>query len=262
MASMRAGSRRRRSRNAAEIPALFAPARSRTFASRMRDSAARTATAARRSAASFCADDAVASCRAASRVSVPIRCITARISWREMASTALTIFVSSWPGSTGTVAQNPSQFQARTAASAGLAQDQVIAMDQLLAASIAEERLDVAAAMPHDAPRIRGGIGAEAARDFPACRVAHADGVAALEAALDGNDTGRKQALIGPKRLDRALVDDDGACGLERRRDKLATRRKRARLRQKPSADGAVFQRGEGIVSAPHGDRHAAARAH
>ncbi len=57
-------------------------------------------------------------------------------------------------------------------------------------------------------------VGAQAARDLGAVRVAHDDRVAAVEAALDPRDAGRQQALAAAQRLRRAGVDVQRARGL------------------------------------------------
>src|SRR5258708_33598069 len=92
-------------------------------------------------------------------------------------------------------------------------------MDDLVAATVAEDGGDFTAFMPGDAADIGARIGGEAARRLAAAATAHDDGVAALGLAFDGGDAGRKQAPAPPQRLCRAGIDGPHPDGGERARD-------------------------------------------
>src|SRR3546814_14804113 len=68
----------------------------------------------------------------------------------------------------------------------------VVAVDQLFAATVAENGFDFTALVAHDEPRVGGRVGGKAARHLLARRIADHHGVAALEAPLDGGDSRRQ----------------------------------------------------------------------
>src|SRR5690606_20046039 len=72
-------------------------------------------------------------------------------------------------------------------------QDQVVPVNQLFPATVAEQLLDVAAVVADDAPRIRRIVGAETAAHFAAFQVLHDQGIPPLEVALDTLDASRQQ---------------------------------------------------------------------
>src|SRR5215831_6056789 len=84
-------------------------------------------------------------------------------------------------------------------------------MDHLIAATIAENRLDFDRTPPDEALRIGCVI-----RDKPAAKLApvlgfYHDRIAAMKIAGDGFDTYRQQALPGFERAFRAGIDNDHA---------------------------------------------------
>src|SRR5204863_9269482 len=74
---------------------------------------------------------------------------------------------------------------------------QIVAMDHLVAATVAEAGFDFTALVAHDAPGVRRRIGREAARHFAAPLIQDAYRIAALKLALDLGHAGRQKALAG-----------------------------------------------------------------
>src|SRR5690606_17283686 len=85
-------------------------------------------------------------------------------------------------------------------------QDQVVPVDQLLAATVAEDVLYVPAVMTDDPASIFGAVGAQAAGYFPALEIAQDDRVAPLEIAFDGPYSCRQQRTAIAQRLQRPLI--------------------------------------------------------
>src|SRR3954449_13217099 len=96
-----------------------------------------------------------------------------------------------------------------------LKQDEVVAMDQLVAAAPAEEGLDLLRPAPGEAAGLGGVVGDEAFGDGAAVGSADQDGVAAAELALDPGDAGRQEGGPAPEGAERAGVDGEGAGGRE-----------------------------------------------
>src|SRR5471030_2298486 len=89
--------------------------------------------------------------------------------------------------------------------------DEVVAVDDLVAAAETQQLLDLGALAPRDATGILGGIGDQPAREHVALVVLHVDHVAALELAVDRGDAGRQQALARGERTHGAVIDDQSA---------------------------------------------------
>src|SRR3569623_18974 len=87
-------------------------------------------------------------------------------------------------------------------------QSEIVTMDHLVAAAIAEDGFDLGGAPACDALGILGAIGCEPARDLTALAVAHQHGIAALEPSVDLAYTGRQQTLALAQRLHRTGVYD------------------------------------------------------
>src|SRR5258705_11468937 len=82
------------------------------------------------------------------------------------------------------------------ASALGCGHDEVVAVDDLVAALVAEQRRDVLRVRTFDLVAIRGRVADEAARDLRAVRADEHDAVADLEAPFDGAHAGRQQAPL------------------------------------------------------------------
>src|SRR5690349_17015412 len=69
---------------------------------------------------------------------------------------------------------------------------EIVAVDHLVAAAVAEDRLDLAALVAGNSARVGARVGGEPASDLAAVAPAHEHGIAALEVALD-RDHARRQ---------------------------------------------------------------------
>ena len=135
-------------------------------------------------------------------------------------------------------------------------------MDHLVAATVAEKRLDFTAFVADDRPRIGGGIGDQPGADAPPLAVPDNHRVAALEGALDPDHAGRQQTLAGGQGLRRTVVDGDLAAHRHGARDPALARGARLRAGQEPGAARALVDGGEPVFRLAVGDHHAAARGH
>src|SRR3954463_4413452 len=111
---------------------------------------------------------------------------------------------------------------------ARLRQGEVVAVDHLGAARIAEDVLDLAARAADDLLGLLGVVGDEPAPEL-ARAVADDHRVAAREGALDAADPDRQEARAAGKRPRRAGIDDERAARLERPGDPALARRHRVR---------------------------------
>src|ERR1700733_14306138 len=82
----------------------------------------------------------------------------------------------------------------------------VVAVDHLVAAAIAQDRLDLAALMAGNGARVVARIGREAARQLAPGGAPKEEGVAALEPAPDRGAACRQEAGAALQRRRRALV--------------------------------------------------------
>ena len=70
-------------------------------------------------------------------------------------------------------------------------------MNHLVATTVAEETFDFTAFVSHDAARVGGGVGAEAARQQLTMGSIDNNSVTALEIAGNSGDAGRQETLAG-----------------------------------------------------------------
>src|SRR5690606_4029404 len=84
---------------------------------------------------------------------------------------------------------------------------QIVPVDHLIPATIAQDRLDVVRAAAGDRAALVGGVADDAAAELRAVRGEHAHRVAALELAVDLDDSGGQQAPPGSERALGAGVD-------------------------------------------------------
>src|SRR6266566_4339897 len=142
-----------------------------SLAARILVCAVRIAAAAARSALSFCSVEASRNAAAALRARRPMACISASSVLKSFACT----FMASGLHRMG--------------------ERQIVAMDHLIAATIAENALDFDRAAPHQPARILVIIGDKATREVAPVFAFNQHRIATLELAQDGFDAGGKQAL-------------------------------------------------------------------
>src|SRR5471032_223977 len=123
-------------------------------------------------------------------------------------------------------------------------------MDDLVAATVAEDGGDFTAFVPGDAADIGARIGGEAARHLAAAACAYDDRVAALEFAFGGCSAGGKQALAVPERLCRAVVDGQHPDGIKRAGDPALACGERLGRGEEPGDGGAVLDRTQRVKGA------------
>jgi len=112
----------------------------------------------------------------------------------------------------------------------------VVAMDHFRSPREAQYRLDFLTVAATDPLGIGGIEGNQPAPDFTTVRTLDANGIPALEPALDRRHAGRQQALAGVERTPRPGVDDDGAVGFEMTRDPFLAGGRRGGLGEEPAA--------------------------
>ena len=98
-------------------------------------------------------------------------------------------------------------------------QHQIVAVDHLVTAAPAEDRLDLGRAVAGDALGVRAGIGAEAASEGGAVLAQDLDRVAAVEGAVHAAHAGGQQRAAGTQGARGAGIDDEAALGGERAED-------------------------------------------
>src|SRR5262245_40343186 len=257
IASMRAGVSVSRSMNAAASPAARARATSLALASSSAASAPRSPAAAARRAGSLAGVDAPASGRAAWRASgerTSTACSTA-------GERAACIDADSKPAP-GAVPPAP----AASARGSGVRDDdEIVAVDDLVAALVAEEPRDVTAVRALDALDLRRRVVHQAARHLAAVRSDAAHAVADAERALDRTHARWQEAAASLR--ERALgsgVEVERPRGPQRVRDPVLAVRKGVALRQQQRADLELRIEGsaQNAASRPVGDerRDAGAR--
>src|SRR6185437_11202231 len=122
----------------------------------------------------------------------------------------------------GRAGPSPPQGHRRDRCAAGssrLGQYEVVAVDDDVAATIAEDGRDFTALVPGDQLDVAARIGRKPAARLASglCLDDHA--IAAVEGAVDTDDAGGKEALALAQRARRAVVDDDHAGGVDRAGD-------------------------------------------
>src|SRR5258705_13289155 len=131
---------------------------------------------------------------------------------------------------------------------------QIVTMDHLIAATIAQNALDFDRAPPDQPARILVIVGDEPARELAAVFALNQHGIATLELAGNGFDAGGQQTLARKKRALRTRIDGDGALRRESTCDPafLGLRRADARHEQCPafrSGNRAQWMQGMAIAA-------------
>src|SRR5258708_15360837 len=158
-----------------------------SLAARISAFVARIAAAAASSALFFCSLEASRKAAAASRAARPMACISDSSAPPSFACT----FMASGLHRMG--------------------ERQIVAMDHLIAATIAQNALDFDRTPPHQAPRILVIVSDQAARELAPVFAFDQNRIAALEMTGDGFDSGGKQALARKQCAFGASIDGDGA---------------------------------------------------
>src|ERR1700690_4598899 len=140
-----------------------------------------------------------------------------------------------------------------------LQNDQVVTMNQFLAAAESEHRLDFAAAPPQDACGIGIAIGDDPARHLATFRAHDADRIARLETPERTGHARGEQALATAQRTQCARIDMYGPGRLERARDPLLARCARRRARHEPAAACAILDAPQRMTRMTAVDAHVAA---
>src|SRR5207237_2974515 len=145
----------------------------------------------------------------------------------------------------------------------GRHQDEVVAVDDLVAALVAEQALDVAGVCAFQALDLRGAVVHETARELLPAGADAADAVTHAEAARDGAHAGREEAAAALAHGSlRALVDVQRARRLEGVGDPVLAPRERVVLGQDERArlHGRVEDLGERALATAVGDDRGNAR--
>src|ERR1700753_2146835 len=103
--------------------------------------------------------------------------------------------------------------------SSGVSPHQIVAMNDLVAATVPEDLGNFTTLMAGDAPDIGARISREAATGLGAGAGTDDHGVAALEDALDRDDPGRQQARAALQRPGCAVIDDHRSARIDRTGD-------------------------------------------
>src|SRR5258708_39745519 len=158
-----------------------------SLAARISAFVARIAAAAASSALFFCSLEASRKAAAASRAARPMACISD--------------------------SSVPPSFACTFMASGlhRMGERQIVAMDHLIAATIAQNALDFDRTPPHQPSRILVIVSDQAARELAPIFALNQHGIAALEMTGNGFDSGGKQTLARKQRAFGADIDDDGA---------------------------------------------------
>src|SRR5258706_7869206 len=232
VASTRLASNFRRSISAGVRLRAAPPFMSSSLAARICSCAARIASAAASSALFFCAVEASRKAAAASRAARPMACISASSVLRSFSCT----FMASGLHRMG--------------------ERQIVAMDHLIAATIAQNALDFDRAPPDQPARILVIVGDEPARELAAVFALNQHGIAALELAGNGFDAGGQQTLARKKRALRARIDGEGALRRESTRDPALLGLRRADARHEQGGAFGGGNRAQGMQDMAIGDDH------
>src|SRR5882672_10804451 len=138
--------------------------------------------------------------------------LAARIS-AFVARSAAAASRAAWPMACISASSVPTSFACTFMASGlhRMGERQIVAMDHLIAATIAQNALDFDRTPPHQPARILVIIGDEAARELAPIFALNQHRIAALEMTGDGFDACGEQTLAREQRAFRAGIDDDGA---------------------------------------------------
>src|SRR5262249_39654927 len=115
----------------------------------------------------------------------------------------------------------------------GLGHYQIVAMNDLVAATVPEDLGNFTTLVPGDAPNIAARISRKTATDPAPGRGADKDGVAALEGAFDRDQARGQQTGAAAERPGCAVIDNDRARGIDCSGDPRLARRPRLSPRQK-----------------------------
>src|SRR5215470_18493548 len=115
----------------------------------------------------------------------------------------------------------------------GFGHYQIVAMNDLIAATVPEDLGNFTTLVAGDAPNIGARIGREAAADLVAGPGTDNDGVAALERAFDRDQARRQQAGAAAERPNCAVIDNNRAGRIDRSGDPRLACRSRLSARQK-----------------------------
>src|SRR6185437_5420047 len=102
------------------------------------------------------------------------------------------------------------------AASSGFGQYEVVAMDDHIAATVAEDGRDFTTLVPGDQPYIAARIGRKPACRLGSCARLDDHAIAPVESAVDPDDARRQEALSLAQRARGAVIDDDRAGRADR----------------------------------------------
>src|SRR5262249_14466674 len=125
------------------------------------------------------------------------------------------------------------------------AHHQIVAMDHLVPATVAEAGFDFTALVAPDEPGILPPTGPKTTRPLAPFSVHDAHGSAALELSRNFLHAGGQQAFALAQRLERAVIDRETADGLQGARDPLLARIARRCRRQEPGATRTFCDRGD-----------------
>ena len=101
----------------------------------------------------------------------------------------------------------------------GLGQHEIVAMNDHIAATVAEDGRDFTTLMPGDQPDIAARIGRKAACGLGSGAGADDHAIAPVESAVDPDDARRQEALSLAQRARGAVIDDDRAGRADRAGD-------------------------------------------
>jgi quercetin dioxygenase-like cupin family protein len=135
----------------------------------------------------------------------------------------------------------------------------VVAVNHFRPARVAEYRLDFRTVAATDPFGIGGVEGDQTTPDLLTLGADDANGITALEPAVDARHAGRQQTLARSERRGRTGIDHHRAAGLEMTRNPFLARGARFRLGEEPGAALAVGNGGERVHTVTVGDDHGGA---
>src|SRR5215472_17952268 len=134
---------------------------------------------------------------------------------------------------------------AMSRSASGFGHYQIVAMNDLIAATVPEDLGNFTTLVAGEAPNIGARIGRKAAADLAAGRGTDNDGVAALERAFDRDQASRQQTGAAAERPGCAVIDNNRAGRIDRSGDPRLARRPWPSPRQEQCRSGACLDRGE-----------------
>ena len=118
-------------------------------------------------------------------------------------------------------------------------------MDDLIAPTIAENCCDFTALVAGDKADVASSIGRQTAAGLDAGAGPDDHAIAAIEHAFDPDHPGRQEAFAAAQGTDGAVIDDQGAGGIDRAGDPRLARRARLAMWQEQGGAGTGLDRGE-----------------